>query len=575
MLEGAASAVGTSRRPWCTAVTRRTRVRVADLVSRAPSGSSRTSVLCRARAPTERVAACRQFGVDDAPGPILGFLGGHGRTEGRAARCRIRSAATADAVLPWRVPRCASGRRRPRERRALWSPRDRRPLLAAADVLVVPSRFDPYAVVVLESAAAGTPVVVTPEVGAADSVRRFDAGLVWDRTGSLRYVVGRIVDDRPRFQRARPCWPTCARPRCSGRRCSTCWSSRPVAECEGPAHAEGTAARLPSRLESRAREVGELRPSRRRAICTRQHIESQVGHSVRRGPFAGMVITTITTGSHLPKRLGTYEFSLQPFVESLIGSGPGTVVNVGSGEGDYAVGLARRLANAQIYAYDADPAAARACRQNAAANGVAERVHVRGFCDPLELDEIIGGGAALVVDCEGGEDAAAAPRDRKGIVPLPDPRRDARLPRTRSYRPDPRAVPGTHSIRDVEQVLPPHPPEFEGLSPEEATLALDESRPAGQIWLVLEPIPQGAPARVRRQRVMADSTASVGANRRAPSATQRESGRRRDRPGSLGLARRPQRRVSDTAQDRRAVAVGSRRAHRRGRVARATRRRRG
>lgn len=49
---------------------------------------------------------------------------------------------------------------------------------AAVDVLAVPSRFEPFGMVVTEAAVREIPVVVTPEVGAADLVRTHTAGEV-------------------------------------------------------------------------------------------------------------------------------------------------------------------------------------------------------------------------------------------------------------------------------------------------------------------------------------------------------------------------------------------------------------
>jgi glycosyltransferase involved in cell wall biosynthesis len=54
-------------------------------------------------------------------------------------------------------------------------------LLAEARVLVLPSRSDAFAYVVLEALASGTVPIVTPEVGAAEIVRRLDERLVVPR----------------------------------------------------------------------------------------------------------------------------------------------------------------------------------------------------------------------------------------------------------------------------------------------------------------------------------------------------------------------------------------------------------
>ena len=59
----------------------------------------------------------------------------------------------------------------------------------ACDVFIVPSRFDPCPLVVLEAAAHGIPVIVTNDVGNAPEVTRFGAGMVWERSAPLAPMV--------------------------------------------------------------------------------------------------------------------------------------------------------------------------------------------------------------------------------------------------------------------------------------------------------------------------------------------------------------------------------------------------
>jgi hypothetical protein len=79
------------------------------------------------------------------------------------------------------------------------------------------------------------------------------------------------------------------------------------------------------------------------------------------------------------------------------------VVNVGCGEGYYAVGLARLLPGVQVYAFDTEELARSLCAQLAALNGVAERVLVGGKCEAARLRELAGPGTLVLCDCEGGE----------------------------------------------------------------------------------------------------------------------------------------------------------------------------
>jgi glycosyltransferase involved in cell wall biosynthesis len=79
---------------------------------------------------------------------------------------------------------------------------DKVALLSAARLLVLPSYSENFGNVVVEAMAAGCPVVVTREVGIAESVEQIGAGLVVD--GNPRELGNAIaalaVDDRQRAE---------------------------------------------------------------------------------------------------------------------------------------------------------------------------------------------------------------------------------------------------------------------------------------------------------------------------------------------------------------------------------------
>jgi hypothetical protein len=67
------------------------------------------------------------------------------------------------------------------------------------------------------------------------------------------------------------------------------------------------------------------------------------------------------------------------------------------------VGLANRLPNAKVYAFDIDAHARELCKTLAEQNGVSARVSVAGECDHKGLQVLTGSRVLVVCDCEGCE----------------------------------------------------------------------------------------------------------------------------------------------------------------------------
>ena len=104
------------------------------------------------------------------------------------------------------------------------------------------------------------------------------------------------------------------------------------------------------------------------------------GSTVLSGPFKGMEYPVRTVeGSRSARLLGAYEASLAPVIEEIVTKAYPLVIDVGSAEGYYAVGLARRLPKARVLARDANPKAQALCAVLAEANGVADRVEIGGL----------------------------------------------------------------------------------------------------------------------------------------------------------------------------------------------------
>lgn len=121
------------------------------------------------------------------------------------------------------------------------------------------------------------------------------------------------------------------------------------------------------------------------------------------GPFAGMkYFNEVVWGPIEPRWLGTYEQELHPIIERIFQTNYSNVIDVGSAEGYYAVGLAVRFPLARVYSYDIDPWARSQQRRLARLNGV-DNLKIGKRCTSAELTDHISGRALLVCDIEGGE----------------------------------------------------------------------------------------------------------------------------------------------------------------------------
>lgn len=143
------------------------------------------------------------------------------------------------------------------------------------------------------------------------------------------------------------------------------------------------------------------------------------GWRILAGPFAGMHYVGDSAGSLLPpKLLGTYECELHAIVHRLIAQKPRLVVNVGAGEGYYAVGLARRLPLCHVRAFEADEHGRSLIARVAVQNRVADRVKSGGLCTISDLADTLAQASSpwLIIDVEGAEDHLLDPVSVPSLV---------------------------------------------------------------------------------------------------------------------------------------------------------------
>lgn len=214
------------------------------------------------------------------------------------------------------------------------------------------------------------------------------------------------------------------------------------------------------------------------------------GATVMQGPFTGMTyVSNATEGALIARLLGVYESELHPQIEAFAADGLDCVIDVGCAEGYYAVGLARRMPGAEVFAYDISAAARAACADLATKNGVSDQVKIGGEFKPEDFQGFVGRRVLVLVDAEGAEvdilqpDRAPALAHMNIIVETHDLFRPGVL-NTLIQR-----FEATHDIQRIDQgpkIYEP-PPWLKALGHLDQLLATWEWRARPTPWLVMRP----------------------------------------------------------------------------------------
>jgi len=126
------------------------------------------------------------------------------------------------------------------------------------------------------------------------------------------------------------------------------------------------------------------------------------------GPFSGMALqlSPLSQRHLLGYILGSQELELRSVIERIIARGYKTIFNVGAADGYYAVGLAMRLPDVRVEAFEALPELHSVIERTARANKVAERITIAGQCEVANLRRSLGAAISptlVFMDIEGGE----------------------------------------------------------------------------------------------------------------------------------------------------------------------------
>jgi hypothetical protein len=213
------------------------------------------------------------------------------------------------------------------------------------------------------------------------------------------------------------------------------------------------------------------------------------GDVVLAGPFAGMKYPyRASEGSRSARLLGAYEASLAPIIEKIVATDYRQVIDIGSAEGYYAVGLAIRMPKLRVLARDANPQAQALCKALAQINNVADRTEVGGLFHHIDFAVCETVKSLVICDIEGAEAELLDPILAPGLLAA-----DILVEAHDCIRPGisdilRRRFAATHKIETIGRKLDDSalPAWMEGLSDLDRLLALWEWRggPTPWLWMV-------------------------------------------------------------------------------------------
>ncbi len=229
-----------------------------------------------------------------------------------------------------------------------------------------------------------------------------------------------------------------------------------------------------------------------RSVLIQNTVLQNEGTIVSGGPFKGMqFLEHSAEGCHIAKLLGCYEQPLFEHLEKVFSSNFKVVLNIGCAEGYYAVGMARRMPEANILAFDTNTQAQVACQKLAAANGVSDRIQIGGKFEPKDFSLFDDPMTLVLCDIEGAElellqPSLAESLKKKSIIVESHECLRAGITNTLISR-----FGESHDIIQVSdngfREIPNVPQWFKNLSHLDQLLATWEWRSGPTPWLVMKP----------------------------------------------------------------------------------------
>jgi len=218
--------------------------------------------------------------------------------------------------------------------------------------------------------------------------------------------------------------------------------------------------------------------------------------TVRHGAFKGMRYPNAeSAGSNLlPKLLGSYEAELAPVIHQILQNDYSEIIDIGSAEGYYAIGLGMQIPGANILAFDTNPRANELCLEMAKLNGVADRLKLGAFCSADTLSEMKLGRKALIIsDCEGYEAELFTPAvvevlaRHEILIEIHDFLNNSISEKIRKRFEKTHDITAIESIDDGKKVRTYHYPELDVLDESTKLFVLREWREWTMTWFYITP----------------------------------------------------------------------------------------
>lgn len=138
-------------------------------------------------------------------------------------------------------------------------------------------------------------------------------------------------------------------------------------------------------------------------MYTKQFL-SQHPMVVQAGPFKSMKYVDRAIGSsYLHKLIGSYEAVLHPYIEVLKQKQFDTILDIGSAEGYYLIGLGKMFPTAHLIGFELEEEGRDLSKELYAKNNLTNKLSLFGEATKENVAPLITENTLLVCDCEGGE----------------------------------------------------------------------------------------------------------------------------------------------------------------------------